>query len=331
LLMAAPKDGQRLRLLALAGAVGVTGIAIACYVQRARARRDRKRQRKALSGPSLADEIKEALQREAEELQREPPDEELQMDFARATAWVGAAGGTLTTEAKLGLYGVYKQVTAGDAPEKKPWGGMEASMKYDAWNQLRGVSRIDAMSKYIELLDGLAPTWHMEDPDKIEVTSTKPDGSSGMGLAVSTMGMLGDPDEIADTDETPVGQLCAKIADGDVSGACDLLLKQPRLAFLQDKDGMAPLHWAADRGQMDVARVLIQMACEQPSADAKAICLNVRDGSGETPLHFAVNSENPELARLLVEAGADPSIQNEDGETPADLAEGDEMSSIFEG
>jgi len=41
LLMAAPKDGQRLRLLALAGAVGVTGIAIACYVQRARARRDR--------------------------------------------------------------------------------------------------------------------------------------------------------------------------------------------------------------------------------------------------------------------------------------------------
>lgn len=325
----ATSDGGRLALLALTCAVGAAGIVVACYVQRSHAKRERGRQKEAPGGTGLDDGIKEALLREAKELKRAPPDEALQEEFAKASAWVGEAGGSLSTEAKLGLYGCYKQFSSGDAPAQKPWGGMEASMKYDAWSKLRGTSRCDAMRKYVELLGAVAPTWNTQDPAETKTASGghKPDGSSGMGLRVSTMGTIGNPDEAPD--ETPVGQLCAKIENGDIGGACELLLEQPRLAFQEDKDGMAPLHWAADRGVMDVARVLVQMACEQPTLEARAACLNARDGTGDTPLHYAVNTDNPELARLLVEAGADPSVENEDGETPASLAEGEEMAAVF--
>merc|ERR1719492_11142 len=90
---------------------------------------------------------------------------------------------------------------------------------------------------------------------------------------------------------------------------------------------MAPLHWAADRGALEVARVLVRMAGETPEAAAR---LNARDSNGDTPLHYAVNTDNPELARLLLGAGADAAVKNADDETPAELAEGqDGWDSIF--
>ena len=93
---------------------------------------------------------------------------------------------------------------------------------------------------------------------------------------------------IPSQDETPAGQLCQKIADGDVEAkgcpttalvavirnqeAFALLRRDPKLAteaivltvstptlfaalsLEADKDGMLPLHWAADRGDVDMVR-----------------------------------------------------------------------------
>ncbi|CAH8467456.1 unnamed protein product [Heterobilharzia americana] len=44
-----------------------------------------------------------------------------------------------------------------------------------------------------------------------------------------------------------------------------------------DKDGMTPLHWAADRGFCDVVSTLI----------AYNASVNVKDSEGQTPLHYA--------------------------------------------
>ena len=44
---------------------------------------------------------------------------------------------------------------------------------------------------------------------------------------------------------------------------------------------------------------------------------------GRTPLHLAAKSNyNPAIVSFLLEAGADPKVQDNEGRTPLDLAEG---------
>jgi len=256
-----------------------------------------------------------------------PSDDDF-LEFARATCWVSSeAAGSLATTSKLALYGCYKQFAEGDAPSTEPR-GMEANMKWNAWREHFGVSRAEAMGKYVAVLDRIVPGWRDADDGDVSgipvdpPTKHKADGSSGMGLSVSTMGMIGDPSKANDTDETPVGQLCALIADGSSEEALTMLKKNPQLAFQSDKDGMSALHWAADRGELQVARALVDMLRQSSVADLTH-CVNAKDaGEGETPLHYAVNTDNVELARLLIAARADPSIENSDGETALSVAEG---------
>ena len=52
--------------------------------------------------------------------------------------------------------------------------------------------------------------------------------------------------------------------------------------------------------------------------------LNAREAArGRTPLHLAAESNyNPAAVSFLLEAGADPKVQDNEGRTPLDLAEG---------
>jgi len=57
----------------------------------------------------------------------------------------------------LKLYALYKQSTSGDNEEKKPgFGDMVGRAKWDAWNDLKGTSRDDAMQQYIDLIGSLS-------------------------------------------------------------------------------------------------------------------------------------------------------------------------------
>ena len=53
----------------------------------------------------------------------------------------------------LKLYGLYKQAKFGDNKSSKPWAfQIEASAKYNAWLQYKGLSIDDAMNKYISFV-----------------------------------------------------------------------------------------------------------------------------------------------------------------------------------
>jgi len=57
------------------------------------------------------------------------------------------------------------------------------------------------------------------------------------------------------------------------------------------------LHRAAERGHLDVVKLLLEHGADP----------NVQDDEGETPLHHAAAwRDNVDIVRLLLEHGADP-------------------------
>lgn len=57
----------------------------------------------------------------------------------------------------LRLYALYKQATEGDVVGKRPgFGDLVGRAKYDAWVEVNGMSKDEAMAQYIALVDSLA-------------------------------------------------------------------------------------------------------------------------------------------------------------------------------
>ena len=82
-------------------------------------------------------------------------------------------------------------------------------------------------------------------------------------------------------------------------------------AHLAAKDDVAPLHFAAQRGQAECARLLI----EEGNAG-----VNCRTRKGMTALHFACKRGDAATARVLLAArGVDASIRDAGGKTAEDL------------
>jgi len=60
----------------------------------------------------------------------------------------------ISNEVKASLYKYYKQSTCGDCNTSQPWIYETLNRaKWDAWNSVRGMSKIEAMSAYIDFYD----------------------------------------------------------------------------------------------------------------------------------------------------------------------------------
>jgi diazepam-binding inhibitor (GABA receptor modulating acyl-CoA-binding protein) len=82
---------------------------------------------------------------------------ELQQRFEQAQADVKTLSKDPGNEAKLTLYGLFKQATAGEAAAAKKPGRFDlvGKAKYDAWSKLAGTSADDAKERYVHTVDGL--------------------------------------------------------------------------------------------------------------------------------------------------------------------------------
>ena len=105
--------------------------------------------------------------------------------------------------------------------------------------------------------------------------------------------------------------LVSAVRDGDVE-AVRSLLRQGADANAAEGDGLSTLHWAARRGEPEIAKILL---------DAGAT-VDVRTRNGAyTPLHEASKAGNALVARVLLEAGADPAARTTTGDaTPLHFA-----------
>lgn len=78
----------------------------------------------------------------------------------------------------------------------------------------------------------------------------------------------------------------------------------------KDKDGLTPLHWAANRGHIEDIKALVEAGAE----------VQAKDRDGVTPLHSAAKRGHAEAIMALVEAGAEVHAKDKDGNRPIDLA-----------
>merc|ERR1712046_234256 len=73
--------------------------------------------------------------------------------FEAAAAWVKETDMNATQDEKLECYKHYKQATEGDVKGSQPWAvQMEARVKWDAWNSVKGMSKEDAHKHYVDTL-----------------------------------------------------------------------------------------------------------------------------------------------------------------------------------
>jgi diazepam-binding inhibitor (GABA receptor modulator, acyl-CoA-binding protein) len=81
---------------------------------------------------------------------------ELQQTFEHAVARSKELTRRPSNEELLQLYALYKQATEGDVQGDRPGGfDFKAIAKYDAWAEIKGKSREQAMTDYISLVDNL--------------------------------------------------------------------------------------------------------------------------------------------------------------------------------
>ena len=72
--------------------------------------------------------------------------------------------------------------------------------------------------------------------------------------------------------------------------------------------GTTPLHYASERNNIEIARLLI----------AKHSDVNAKNAVGDTPLHLAVRNNDRNIVELLIANGADVNARNNEGKRPVD-------------
>jgi acyl-CoA-binding protein len=84
------------------------------------------------------------------------PVSDLTTKFEGAAAAVKKLKEDPGNDVKLQLYALYKQGSEGDLQGKRPgFTDMIGRAKYDAWAKVKGVSRDEAMKKYVDLVKSL--------------------------------------------------------------------------------------------------------------------------------------------------------------------------------
>ncbi len=81
---------------------------------------------------------------------------ELPARFEDAQARVKKLTKSPSTDDLLELYALFKQSTAGDVTGSRPGMlDMKGRAKFDAWTKKKGITKEDAMTKYVALVDRL--------------------------------------------------------------------------------------------------------------------------------------------------------------------------------
>jgi ankyrin len=106
---------------------------------------------------------------------------------------------------------------------------------------------------------------------------------------------------------------------GEHFQTADLLRRNGADPDVRGQSGTNRLHCAADSGNFEVVRILIEYYRDDPAFRF----IDARDGTGWTPFHWVSQGSNfndGPVLRLLLEHGADINAQNRNGWTLLQVA-----------
>lgn len=230
------------------------------------------------------------------------PNPDLQAKFADATAYLVHHSSKISEDILLQMYGYYKQATEGTCYTPKPsWYDYKAKMKWKAWKECEGMSKSMAMDHYIRCLSSAVQDWN---------TELNSNSYTVNGIAVSTMSSA--DEDVPENEKT--------VFDWVKEGSVEKLKMKNFDVHCTDDQGLTLLHWAADRGDLDIVRYLVEV---------KKANLNSRDGEGQTPLHYAAACGYSNIVQYLIEAGANFNIVDNNQCKPKEVAECEEISNLF--
>ncbi|KAA8533586.1 hypothetical protein F0562_030980 [Nyssa sinensis] len=240
---------------------------------------------------------------------------ELDEAFNAATAFVAAAAADrlsqkVSNDVQLQLYGLYKIATEGPCSTPQPSAlKMKARAKWQAWQKFGAMPTEEAMQKYIAIVTELYPTWvagsiiRRKDGDRNDASSA--DTKGPMGPVFSSYAY-----EEESGNELKMDAIHAFAREGDVENLLKCI-ESGVPVNLKDSEGQTPLHWAVDRGHLNVTEFLVSR-----NAD-----VNAKDNEGQTPLHYATVCEREAIAEFLVKQNAATDIKDNDGNSPSDICE----------
>jgi len=227
-------------------------------------------------------------------------------EFEAACAYVRGAAGRLDKADLLYLYARYKQATEGVCSTAKPaFYQLAEKSKWQAWTDLKSMGQDQAKLEYIERLDSLHTDWRHSQ-------ITDPTASSWVSVSCPQAPA---EEELPEAEKT----VWDRVKEGHADKLRPLL--NAETLALTDANGLTVLHWAADRGHLEAARLIIS---------AGRSIINQQDEDGQSALHYAASCGHASLVRLLLSEGADPTILDTDGCTPGSVAADAEIKQIFQ-
>lgn len=219
---------------------------------------------------------------------------DLEETFDRAAKYLQTLVSELDSTQLLGFYGLYKQATVGPCDVTRPnWYQVQAKHKWEAWKNLGDMSSATAMASYIHAVARINPSWETE-------ARADSSGWTSVSKLPNTDAELGDADKT----------FLDWVKEGNETRVHEILSDEPTLVSMLDTDGLLPIHWAADRGHINVMAHLIGSGAD----------VNSQDCDGQTPLHYAASCGHTEVVKYLLSLGAQ-SIADNDGMTPKDVAD----------
>jgi acyl-CoA-binding protein len=224
----------------------------------------------------------------------------------------------MTPGDKLMLYGLYKQILGGDAPEQLPhkMGFLSEHYKLSSWQKMHGMPMDVAIQHYIDAVNHFTSNGSNDEEEEN-------DDVGGLGPAAVSVPAVEENGGYSD-DGSVEAHLLRAAGENDVTALHKLLELPDVNVDYADESGQTALHLAADKNAVKAMEMLIAAGCN----------VNAADGDGISVLQAAVIAGHVEICRILLQAGANPDQADADGDTPrscaCDCDDGDEdMMSLF--
>ncbi|KAL6972127.1 Acyl-CoA-binding domain-containing protein 1 [Sarracenia purpurea var. burkii] len=237
---------------------------------------------------------------------------ELDEAFSAATAFVAAAASDrlsqkVSNDVQLQLYGLYKIATEGPCSVPQPSAlKMTARAKWQAWKKLGAMPPEEAMQMYIAIVTEIYPSWASGATSGRDSSDAPSGDTKGpMGPVFST---FVHEEESGNALKMDAIHAFAREGDGENLLKC---IETGVPVNLKDSEGQTALHWAVDRGHLNIIELLV----------AKNADVNAKDNEGQGPLHYAAVCDREAIAKFLVNQNARMDLKDNDGNTPYDLCD----------